>query len=96
MSASSSTPLPWKSAWITGASSGIGFELALRLAAGGCAVAASARSADKLDQLAKQNPLITPFPLDVRDADANQRFLRDLQSLSGVHHVSMYFDDEQF
>lgn len=84
MSASSSTLLPWKSAWITGASSGIGYELALRLAAGGCAVAASARSADKLDQLAKQNPLITPYPLDVRDADANQRTVADMIAAKGV------------
>lgn len=38
-------------AWITGASSGIGYALALQLAAEGWTVAATARSADKLDQL---------------------------------------------
>lgn len=84
MNAASSTPLPWSSAWITGASSGIGWELALRLAAGGCAVAASARSADKLDELARQHRLITPYPLDVRDADANQRTVAAMIAASGV------------
>lgn len=30
-----STPLPWTTAWVTGASSGIGREIAIRLARGG-------------------------------------------------------------
>jgi short-subunit dehydrogenase len=40
--------LPWKVVWITGASTGIGRETALQLAAAGVKVAASARSAEKL------------------------------------------------
>ena len=59
--------LPWTSVWITGASSGIGAELALQLARGGVTVAASARSADKLATLAVREPRIKPYPVDVTD-----------------------------
>jgi NADP-dependent 3-hydroxy acid dehydrogenase YdfG len=55
----------WKTAWITGASSGIGRELALKLARDGVRVAASARSADRLDELAQAQPSIVPVPVDV-------------------------------
>lgn len=61
---------PWKVVWITGASTGIGRELALRLAAGGAVVAVSARSADKLGQMAALNGNIRAFPLDVEDPEA--------------------------
>lgn len=60
----------WSTAWVTGASAGLGRALALRLAKAGCRVAVSARSADKLTELAAQSPGIHPFPLDVRDANA--------------------------
>lgn len=60
-------PLPWKIVWITGASTGIGREIALQLAEQGVTVAASARSADKLASL---GPNIRPYPLDVTDRQA--------------------------
>jgi short-subunit dehydrogenase len=60
----------WTSVWITGASSGIGRELALRLARRGAKVAASARSAHTLAELATSNPNIAAYPLDVTDAEA--------------------------
>ena len=60
-------PLPWKTAWVTGASTGIGCEVARQLAAAGVKVAASARSRDKLEAL---GPGILPIPLDVTDAAA--------------------------
>ena len=62
--------LPWATAWVTGASSGIGRELTLQLAQAGVKVAASARSADKLAELERQNPAIKSYPLDVTDAAA--------------------------
>tara|TARA_B100001123_G_C15171519_1_gene971602 strand:+ start:165 stop:914 length:750 start_codon:yes stop_codon:yes gene_type:complete len=61
-----------RNAWITGASTGIGNALAKRMAKAGWQVAASARSADKLEELSQiSNGAITSHPLDVTDeADA--------------------------
>jgi short-subunit dehydrogenase len=56
--------------WITGASTGIGADMARQLAAAGVTVAASARSVDKLAALAVENPLIKSYPLDVTNAAA--------------------------
>ena len=61
---------PWKVVWITGASTGIGRALALRLATAGAIVAVSARSADKLAEMAALNVNIRVYPLDVEDASA--------------------------
>jgi NAD(P)-dependent dehydrogenase (short-subunit alcohol dehydrogenase family) len=66
-------PSKWRVAWVTGASSGIGREVAIQLAAKGVKVAASARSADKLQDMAKAAPLISAFPLDVTDLEATRR-----------------------
>ena len=62
-----SNSLPWKVVWITGASTGIGREIALQLASQGVIVAASARSADKLTGL---GATIKSYPLDVTDRAA--------------------------
>lgn len=59
--------LPWKLVWITGASTGIGREVALQLAARGVRVAVSARSAEKLEGM---GAMITAYPLDVTDPRA--------------------------
>ncbi len=56
--------------WITGASSGIGRELALRFAAMGCNVAASSRSLDKLQEMALSDPRIKPYPVGCGNAGA--------------------------
>ncbi len=57
----------WRTVWITGASTGIGREIALQLAATGAKVAVSARSADKLQSIGRNT---FPYPLDVTDAQA--------------------------
>lgn len=60
-----------KVAWITGASSGIGRAVALRLADEGWQVAVSARSVEPLSELEGLRPgRIRSFPLDVTDLDA--------------------------
>ncbi len=56
--------------WIVGASSGIGSALALNLVRAGHTVAASARSVERLETLARESPVpgaIFPVPIDVRD-----------------------------
>jgi short-subunit dehydrogenase len=59
--------LPWRVVWVTGASTGIGAEIAKQLSAQGVKVGASARSADKLEALGMG---VSPFPLDVTDEAA--------------------------
>ena len=77
---------PFPVAWITGASTGIGRELALRLAAQGCVVAASARSVAALDSLAVESQSlpgrIVAMPVDVTDsADVERTYTRIVDEL---------------
>ncbi len=58
-----------KNIWITGASSGIGRALAIKFAAEGWRVAASARRENLLKELHQENENIHPFPLDVTNID---------------------------
>ena len=53
--------------WVTGASSGIGAALVQELVRRGCHVAASARRAEKLEEL---GPRVLAVPLDVTDREA--------------------------
>ena len=62
-----SQQFPWNTAWITGASTGIGRSIAVKLAAAGVKVAASARTEANLADLSAQHPNITAVPLDVSD-----------------------------
>ncbi|ADZ70442.1 SDR family NAD(P)-dependent oxidoreductase [Polymorphum gilvum] len=75
------------SAWITGASSGIGRALALRLARAGWSVAVTARSADALQALADEaesfSGMIVPFPGDVTDAAAMAETARRIEGEAG-------------
>ena len=66
MSASTTTGV----VWITGASTGIGRELALSFARDGRKVAVSARNAGKLLELEQASENIKSYPLDVSDAPA--------------------------
>jgi short-subunit dehydrogenase len=71
-------------AWITGASSGIGRAVALKLADAGWQVAASARSADKLSALAQERRgRIHPYPVDVTDPQALKDSVRDIEHALG-------------
>lgn len=72
--------LPWKTAWVTGASTGIGREIVLQLTAAGVNVAASARSAEKLGAF---GPGIVSIPLDVTDADACRAAAERIESELG-------------
>jgi short-subunit dehydrogenase len=58
--------LPWATAWVIGASTGIGAEIAKQLAEAGVKVAASARSIGPANETAN----LKAWPLDVTDAEA--------------------------
>ncbi|MEM9029093.1 MAG: SDR family NAD(P)-dependent oxidoreductase [Pseudomonadota bacterium] len=60
----------WRVAWVTGASSGIGRETAIRLAKLGTRVAVSARSAEALTALEAEHDAIKAYPLDIMDTSA--------------------------
>ncbi len=58
----------WQTAWVTGATSGIGREIALELARGGTRVAGSGRREEELHALRDESGgMVVPHPLDVTD-----------------------------
>lgn len=69
-------------ALVTGASSGIGRETALKLAQEGFQVIAVARRKERLEELARQSSLIVPRPVDLSDAKALDEFSKELLHLS--------------
>ncbi|WP_088345203.1 MULTISPECIES: SDR family NAD(P)-dependent oxidoreductase [Rhodomicrobium] len=73
----------WRVAWITGASTGIGREMALRLARSGVAVAASARNAEALRALAGEQAGIAAYPVDVTDEPAMMRAVAAIEAETG-------------
>ena len=81
-----------KTAWIVGASSGIGLATASALLARGARVAVSARHREALDALAAQHPAAAPgdaprvvvLPLDVSDAQAVAAAWVQLRALGPV------------
>lgn len=73
-----------KLAWVTGASTGIGRALALRLVRDGWRVAASARGADALERLEGEGGgTLRAFPLDVTDAAAAVQVVAEIQRALG-------------
>lgn len=69
-------------ALVTGASSGIGRETAIKLANEGFQVIASGRRSERLTELAKQNSQIIPRPVDLADSQALESFCNEISSLS--------------
>lgn len=75
--------IPWDSVWITGASSGIGLDLARRLDGRAGKVAISARSADRLRAIAADSRSMADHPLDITDADAVAATVERIEAESG-------------
>lgn len=72
-------------AWITGASTGIGRALALRLAREGWRIAASARNPETLQALAAEGGgAIHIFPLDVTDAARSASVVVEIERALGA------------
>lgn len=72
-----------KTIWLVGASSGIGKCLATQLAKAGNTVIVSARSEDKLQALAEENPHnITALPADISKDDDISDIRQRLQSIT--------------
>ncbi len=69
-------------ALVTGASSGIGKETTIRLADKGLQVIAAARRLEILEELAHQNPNITPRQVNLADPADREGFCRYLSGLS--------------
>jgi short-subunit dehydrogenase len=81
-----------KIVWITGASSGIGEALAIYMARQGYCVAVSARSADKLQQLAGQNygaGRIVAYPADVTNAEVVAKTVAAIQHDLGQLNIAV-------
>ncbi len=70
-----------QTALITGASSGIGRETAIKLAEKGFHVIAAARRENRLDNLANQFQNITPKQVDLSQADETEVFCRYISEL---------------
>ncbi|MFO1070187.1 MAG: SDR family NAD(P)-dependent oxidoreductase [Geminicoccaceae bacterium] len=77
--------------WLIGASTGIGRSLALRLARDGATVVASARSADRLQELAAEAPAgrIVPWPVDVTDLAALRAAADGIEAAHGAIAVAV-------
>lgn len=71
--------------WLTGASAGIGKAVALKLAEEGWTVYVTARSEDKLAQMAEgSNGRIIPAPGDVTDPDAMAAIVARIEEAHGL------------
>ncbi|WP_108682552.1 SDR family oxidoreductase [Methyloceanibacter sp. wino2] len=75
--------LPWRTAWIVGASSGLGAALAKLLDGRVETVAISARSADNLNAMQEASQTLIAYPLDITDANAVARCYQDIEDKAG-------------
>lgn len=87
---STATGHGWGSVWITGASSGIGWELARQLEGRCDNIAVSARSETKLAELAKTSQSISAYPVDVVDARAMAEAAHAIETAAGSIELAIF------
>lgn len=76
--------------WITGASTGLGRAIALRFAAAGHHVAASARGLEQLQSLANEaKSPVSPRPLDVTDRAATATVIAQIEEENGPIDIAI-------
>lgn len=75
--------------WITGASTGMGRELALIMAEQNMRCAVTARSVDKLNSLAQSSQLIDAFPSDVTDAEGLAETVDQIEASLGAVDIAV-------
>ena len=80
----------WATAWVTGASSGIGRALVLALARRGVKVAASARRLPELQELAAATSNVAPFAVDVTDLDQVRATAADIAARLGPIDLAVF------
>ena len=73
--------------WITGASTGIGKSLAIKFSKNGWKVAISARRAEILDDISRQNENIFPFPLDVTNKEECKKVFLEVKNK--LHNIDI-------
>jgi len=76
------SPVTGETIWVTGASSGIGRELALQLARAGNHVIASARSSDTLAAMAQSQSGIAALPFDVTQVASLPQISQQLSTVT--------------
>ncbi|MFM8609015.1 MAG: SDR family NAD(P)-dependent oxidoreductase [Burkholderiaceae bacterium] len=79
-----------KTAWIVGASTGIGRATAVALHARGARVVASARNVQALDTLSQECPGLIAVALDTTDAQAVQQATQQVLAQCGAIDLAMY------
>jgi short-subunit dehydrogenase len=75
--------------WITGASAGIGRELALELSRRGARVAVSARNAQALQELAHDRPGLLAVPMDITDLGSVRAGIERIQHELGPIDIAV-------
>ena len=86
----SSTSLPWKHVWITGASSGLGEHVARQLAERGCTVSITARRAEQLEAIAKDYDNVHVYPADVTDKEVLGDIVKQMEAQHGPVDLTVF------
>lgn len=77
-----------KTYWLVGASEGLGAALARKLGQAGASVILSARSKDKLEDLAAEMPRARALPLDVTDRASVEAAAKEAGEIDGMIYIA--------